>query len=86
VEATASAAGNGAALEAQLMRPDMTLELYKAFPGSIRPWDRSLRQAVLLATYDSVIDLAPIEGFLHETNVLDTLGLLPSQTPCGRQP
>lgn len=89
VEATASsatAAASSATLEGRLMRPDLTLELYKAFPGSIRPWDRSLRQAVLLATHDAVIDIAPIDGFLHETNVLDTLGLQPSQTPCGRQP
>ena len=70
----------------RLMRPDLTLELYKGFPGSFRPWDHTLRQAVLLATHNAVIDLAPIEGFLHETNVLDTLGLLPNQTPCGKSP
>lgn len=72
-------------LAQRLMRPDLTVELYKGFPGSFRAWDKSLRQAVLLATHDAVIDLAPIEGFLHESNVLDTLGLLPNQTPCGKR-
>ncbi|MFO1148362.1 MAG: ABC transporter substrate-binding protein [Alsobacter sp.] len=84
--AEASAGGAGEPLARRLMRPDLTLELYKAYPGSFRPWDRTLRQAVLLGTHNAVIDLAPIEGFLHETNVLDTLGLLPSQTPCGKRP
>ncbi len=84
--ADASASSSEEPLPRRLMRQGMTLELYKAFPGSFRAWDRSLRQAVLLGTHNAVIDLAPIEGFLHETNVLDTLGLLPSQTPCGKRP
>jgi ABC transporter substrate binding protein (PQQ-dependent alcohol dehydrogenase system) len=84
--AEASATGLEEPLPRRLMRQGLTLELYKGYPGSFRPWDRSLRQAVLLGTHNAVIDLAPIEGFLHETNVLDTLGLLPSQTPCGKRP
>ncbi|MCP8937575.1 amino acid ABC transporter substrate-binding protein [Alsobacter sp. SYSU M60028] len=74
----------GAPLAARLLDPDLRLELYKGLPGSFRPWDRQLRQAMLLATHNAVVDLAPIEGFLHETNVLDTLGLLPRETPCGK--
>jgi ABC transporter substrate binding protein (PQQ-dependent alcohol dehydrogenase system) len=87
VEATAAAARTSSEepLAKRLMRPDLTLELYKGFPGSFRPWDRTLRQGVLLATHNAVVDLAPIDGFLHETNVLDTLGLLPNQTSCGKR-
>ncbi|MHB2169348.1 type 1 periplasmic-binding domain-containing protein [Alsobacter sp. R-9] len=76
----------GQPLLARLLDPELRLELYKGYPGSFRPWDRQLRQAVLLATHDAVVDLAPLDGFLHETNVLDTLGLLPNETPCGRKP
>jgi ABC transporter substrate binding protein (PQQ-dependent alcohol dehydrogenase system) len=47
---------------------------YKGLAVSVRPWDRQLRQAVLLATPYAVTASAPVEGFLHRTNVLDTLG------------
>lgn len=73
----------GAPLHRRILDQDLRLELYKGVPGSFRPWDRQLRQGVLLATHNAVVDLAPLDGFLHETNTLDTLGLLPNQTPCG---
>jgi YVTN family beta-propeller protein len=41
---------------------------------SVRPWDHQVRQAILLAAPHSVVADAPIEGFLHRTNQLDTLG------------
>jgi ABC transporter substrate binding protein (PQQ-dependent alcohol dehydrogenase system) len=52
----------------------LRLELYKALPGSIRPWSRQLRQTILLATADAVIAMAPVENALHQRNTLDTLG------------
>jgi ABC transporter substrate binding protein (PQQ-dependent alcohol dehydrogenase system) len=58
-----------------LLDPDLTLELYKGFPGSFRLWNRQFRQAILLATPNSVVGLAPVEGALHKDNNLDTLGL-----------
>jgi ABC transporter substrate binding protein (PQQ-dependent alcohol dehydrogenase system) len=64
----------GSALPKALLNPELTLELYKGFPGSFRPWDRQLRQATLLATEEAVIGLAPVEGALHQFNTLDTLG------------
>jgi ABC transporter substrate binding protein (PQQ-dependent alcohol dehydrogenase system) len=58
-----------------LLDPNLTLELYKGFPGSFRPWNRQLRQPILLATSNAVIALAPVEGVLHKDNILDTLGV-----------
>jgi ABC transporter substrate binding protein (PQQ-dependent alcohol dehydrogenase system) len=46
----------------------------KGLAVSVRPWDHQVRQAVLLAAPYEVVASAPIEGFLHQTNVLDTLG------------
>jgi ABC transporter substrate binding protein (PQQ-dependent alcohol dehydrogenase system) len=46
----------------------------KGLPISVRPWDHQVRQAVLLAAPYMVVASAPIEGFLHRTNELDTLG------------
>lgn len=46
----------------------------KGLAVSIRPWDHQARQAVLLAAPYQVAASAPVEGFLHQANVLDTLG------------
>ena len=54
----------------------------KGLAMSIRPWDHQLRQAILLATPYYVSASAPVEGFLHQRNVLDTLGDDESQSPC----
>ncbi len=48
----------------------------------MRPWDHQVRQAVLLAAPYEVVASAPIEGFLHRTNVLDTLGDDEPETSC----
>jgi len=41
---------------------------------SFRPWDGQLRQPILLTDGQGVVAQAPIEGLLHPTDVLDTLG------------
>jgi len=41
---------------------------------SFRAWDGQLRQTMLLTDGQGVIAQAPIEGLLHPTDVLDTLG------------
>ena len=59
-----------------------TFDGNKGLAVSIRPWDHQLRQAVLLAAPYSVVARAPVEGFLHKTNDLDTLGDDEPETPC----
>ena len=54
----------------------------KGLAVSIRPWDHQVRQAILLAAPYSVVASAPLEGFLHRTNELDTLGDDEPETPC----
>ncbi len=54
----------------------------KGLAMSVRPWDHQLRQAVLLASPYSVIASAPMDGFLHRLDVLDTLGDDEPETPC----
>lgn len=41
---------------------------------SFRAWDGQLRQPMLLSDGQGVVAQAPIDGLLHPTNVLDTLG------------
>jgi ABC transporter substrate binding protein (PQQ-dependent alcohol dehydrogenase system) len=54
----------------------------KGLAVSVRPWDHQLRQAILLAAPYEVVADAPIEGFLHRSNTLDTLGDDELESPC----
>ena len=54
----------------------------KGLPVGVRPWDHQVRQAVLLAAPYMVVASAPLEGFLHRINDLDTLGDDEPETPC----
>jgi ABC transporter substrate binding protein (PQQ-dependent alcohol dehydrogenase system) len=61
---------------------DASYDGVKGLAVSVRPWDHQLRQAILLATGDAVVASAPLPGFLHATNDLDTLGDDQPETPC----
>jgi ABC transporter substrate binding protein (PQQ-dependent alcohol dehydrogenase system) len=61
-------------IEAYLRSDRLNLDAYKGTPVSYRSWDNQLRQPVLLHTYNAITDRAPIRGFLHPTENMDTLG------------
>lgn len=52
----------------------LTLDAYKGTPSSFRRWNNQLRQPILLHTANAVINRAPIKGFLHPIEYMDTLG------------
>lgn len=70
------------ALNNFLRSEDFTLDTYKGVPGNFRHWDNQLRQPILLNTYNAVVAVAPVEGFLHEINNLDTLGTDKRESAC----
>lgn len=47
-----------------------------------RPWDRQLRQPLLLTDGQGVLATLPLEGILHPRNTLDTLGADEPQKLC----
>ena len=49
---------------------------------TFRPWDGQLRQPVLLSDGQGVISQAPVEGVLHPSNALDTLGADAAEQKC----
>lgn len=59
---------------ADWLNADATFDGFKGSRVSFRRWDRQLRQPLLLTDGVGVIAMAPVEGLLHPTNVLDTLG------------
>jgi hypothetical protein len=74
-----------AALRAFMMGDEFSLDLYKGAPGSFRPWSGQLRQPILLGVHNAIIDSAPLDEFLHQTNTLDTLGLDAPEANCPRR-
>jgi len=69
-------------IAAYLRSDRLNLDAYKGNPVSYRSWDNQLRQPVLLHTYNAVTGRAPIRGFLHPTENMDTLGYDQGETPC----
>ena len=61
-------------LVAYLGGEEITIDGFKGNRLYFRDWDRQLRQPLLIATHNAVIERAPLQGFLHQTNNMDTLG------------
>jgi len=74
-----------ATLRDHLLSAELVLDGFKGNRLSFRPWDNQLRQPMLLATHNHVVARAPVEGFLHRTNNLDTLGIDEPETTCRMQ-
>ncbi|MCW5695740.1 MAG: amino acid ABC transporter substrate-binding protein [Bauldia sp.] len=65
-----------------LLGERMNLDGSKGNPMSVRSWDHQMRQGIIIATGNNSMQLAPVEGFLHQTNDLDTLGVDAPQSAC----
>ncbi len=84
IEAVARSGGTDfAGVAAYLKSPELNLDGYKGPALSFRPWDNQLRQPVLIHTHNAVIERAPLEGFLHATQYMDTLGYDGPENRCG---
>ena len=80
--ATRSGSADAGRIIAYMRGPDFTLSGYKGPELSFRHWDGQLRQPVLLADARSLVSVAPMPGFLHEKNDLDSLGVDEPETQC----
>lgn len=65
-----------------MAREDFALDGFKGVRLGFRPWDRQLRQPLMLSDGEGVVALAPVEGVLHPKNVLDTLGADAPESAC----
>lgn len=83
VEAVTRAGGTDFdAVTAYLKGEALRFDAYKGNPASFRPWNNQLRQPVLLHTHNAVAARAPLDGFLHRRDVLDTLGIDEPESKC----
>ncbi len=65
-----------------LKQGSISVDGYKGQSLTFRAWDGQLRQPLLLAHGNGLSDIAPLEGFLHPRNALDSLGFDLAETGC----
>ncbi|MEP3280010.1 MAG: amino acid ABC transporter substrate-binding protein [Stappiaceae bacterium] len=79
---TEAGSGNKEDILRAIRSPDLIVDLYKGLRGSFRSWNGQLRQPILLASHNAVISLAPFDGFEHQRDQQDTLGVDEPETLC----
>lgn len=80
--ATRSHSTNASEIKRLMLDPGFSIAGFKGVPLSFRPWDHQLRQPILLGAERTVVGVAPIEGYLHPENSLDTLGFDAPESHC----
>lgn len=65
-----------------LTGPDFAIAAFKGQKQTLRHWNQQLRQPILLGDGRTIVSVSPQEGFLHQTSVLDTLGIDEPETKC----
>ena len=69
-------------LRAFILSDDFELAGFKGRPLSYRRWNGQLRQPVPVVHTRALVAEAPLEGFLHSANELDSLGLDEPESAC----
>jgi ABC transporter substrate binding protein (PQQ-dependent alcohol dehydrogenase system) len=65
-----------------MLASDFQLAAFKGVPVTFRPWDRQLRQPILLVQPAALVSVSPQAGFLHQRTPLDTLGFDQPESAC----
>jgi ABC transporter substrate binding protein (PQQ-dependent alcohol dehydrogenase system) len=66
----------------QLRAGDVVVDGNKGPGLTFRAWDGQLRQPIMLGHGDGVVGIAPLDGILHPTEVMDTLGTDQKESKC----
>ena len=69
-------------VRAYMLSDELILDGFKGNRLAFRSWDHQLRQPLFLTTLNWVVARAPLEGFLHQTNNLDSLGFDKPDSSC----
>lgn len=65
-----------------ILGPEFELAGFKGRPMTYRGWNGQLRQPVALVQPRALVAQAPLEGFLHRVNELDSLGVDEPESAC----
>lgn len=69
-------------LRAYILSDAFELAGFKGRPLTYRDWNGQLRQPIAVVHPRALVAQAPLEGFLHQTNELDSLGLDRPESKC----
>jgi ABC transporter substrate binding protein (PQQ-dependent alcohol dehydrogenase system) len=79
---TRSGRADAPSLRAYMLSDAFTLDGFKGRGLSFRRWNGQLRQPIALANSRALVATAPLEGFLHQRNEMDSLGLDQPESHC----
>ena len=79
---TRTGSADPATLRGYMLSDAFQLDGFKGRGLSFRSWNGQLRQPIAVANARALVTLAPVEGFLHQRNETDTLGLDESESQC----
>ncbi|WP_417525354.1 ABC transporter substrate-binding protein [Marinovum sp.] len=79
---TRTGATDAETLRAYILSDAFELAGFKGRPLTWRDWNGQLRQPIAVAHPRALVAQAPLEGFLHQSNELDTLGLDRLESQC----
>lgn len=78
--------GDPAAITAEFLSPDFKSPGFKGIGLNFRTWDQQMRQPILIAWERQMVSMSPQDGFLHERNILDSLGFDLADSTCRLNP
>jgi ABC transporter substrate binding protein (PQQ-dependent alcohol dehydrogenase system) len=67
---------------AYMLSDAFQLDGFKGRGLSFRAWNGQLRQPIAVANARALVTMAPVEGFLHQRNEMDSLGLDAPESAC----
>ena len=70
------------AVKSYILSDEFALGGFKGRPLTYRKWNGQMRQPIVLSHARAVVAIAPLDGFLHQRNELDTLGLDQAESFC----
>lgn len=79
---TRTGKADATSIRSHVLSDDFELAAFLGRPLSYRVWDGQLRQPIPLVTAEALVAQAPLEGFLHEVNEMDTLGVDRRESEC----
>ena len=79
---TRTNAADVATLRSYILSDAFELAGFKGRPLTYRAWNGQLRQPIALAHPRALVGQAPLQGFLHQSNEMDSLGLDQPESTC----
>lgn len=79
---TRTGASDAATLRGYMLSDAFELAGFKGVPQTFRSWNGQMRQPIPLIHERALVAQAPLDGFLHQRNELDTLGIDEAESAC----